>query len=51
MSSTGFTEVTAQLIEQAAESYQVWRGTRPDTACVYEELRRLIAAEALAAAR
>ncbi len=39
------------LIEQAAESYQVWRGTRPDTACVYEELRRLIAAEALAAAR
>ncbi|MEF9996079.1 MAG: shikimate dehydrogenase [Burkholderiaceae bacterium] len=39
------------LIEQAAESYQVWRGERPDTAAVYDELRRLIAAEALAAPR
>lgn len=36
------------LIEQAAESYQVWRGLRPPTAPVYEELRRMIAAEALA---
>lgn len=39
------------LIEQAAESYQVWRGVRPATAPVYEELRRVIAAEALVAAR
>jgi len=36
------------LIEQAAESYQVWRGVRPTTAPVYDELRRMITAEALA---
>jgi shikimate dehydrogenase len=30
------------LIEQAAESYQFWRGVRPDTAAVYKQLRQLL---------
>jgi shikimate dehydrogenase len=30
------------LIEQAAESFALWRGMRPDTGAVYREMRRLL---------
>ena len=43
--ATKISDGLGMLIEQAAESFEFWRGVRPQCASVYKALRRIIEAE------